>query len=340
MEQDCERETKESQEAIVEPTSLDILHGRDRTSTRHTGNRCFRALINFILKDHMALSTPAEKNSFVSAMVKCIKTSGGRFLRRQSDGGRWEEVDLRTVKEKVWHAFRDNEVKGKNLPQTREEGLLPVIRTYYISAELFDWKSMVANAESAERMITHEVIREPTDLDFLHGKDDFSIHHIGNRCFHAVIDYSFPQYMVLSNRFEKGKFLRAIVNSIYNSGGRFLHRRAQGGGWEEDDVRRANETVGRALRNVRKKPVILNGSSFINGSDLLRCYNTAYDFDWKGMVEIAQQRQLEMNNSSARAYDNVDGCDDISLDSDSFLDRLSSGDDFLFDSPGNVLCHE
>ena len=94
---------------------------------------------------------------------------------------------------------------------------MPVIRSYYILAELFDWKSIVANAESANRMSIHEVIREPTDSDILHSKDNFSIYHIGNRCFHAVISYSFPQYLVLPNRSEKGKFLSAIVNTIYNS---------------------------------------------------------------------------------------------------------------------------
>ena len=341
MEQDCERETKESQQAIVEPSSLDILHGRDRTSTQHTGNKCFRALIDFSLKDHMALSTESEKNKFVRVMVRCIQASGGRFLQRQSgDKRRWEEVDPKMAKEKVRHAFRDIEVKGKKLPKSREEGSSPVIRPYYISAALFDWKSIVANAESANRTSTHEVIREPTDLDILHGKDDFSIHHIGNLCFHTLIDYSFPQYFILSNRSAKGKFLSAIVNTINDSGGRFLHRREGGEGWEQDDVPKANETVGRALRNARKKPAVFYGPTLINGSDLLHRYNTEYDFDWRGMVEIAQRRQSEMNNSSASDNDNVDLDDDIrSISVSSFLWDFSR-DDIQLDTLSIVSFHE
>jgi hypothetical protein len=153
------------------------------------------------------------------------------------------------------------------------------------------------NAESADRTSPHEVILEPTDLDILHGRDDFSIHHIGNKCFHTVINCSLKYYMILKTRSEKSKFLSAIVDTIHSSEGRFLHR-LPSGGWEQDDAQKARQMVGQALRDTIKKPEIFKGSPLINAPGLLCYYKTAYDFDWRGMVEEAQRLQLEMKNSA------------------------------------------
>ena len=154
------------------------------------------------------------------------------------------------------------------------------------------------NAESADRTSPHEVILEPTDLDILHGRDDFSIHHIGNKCFHTVIGCSLKCYVDLKTRSEKSKFLSVIVDTIHSSEGRFLHRRVSGGGWEQDDAKKAKQKVGQALRDTIKKPGILKGSPLINAPELLCYYKTAYDFDWRGMVREAQRLKSEMKNSA------------------------------------------
>jgi hypothetical protein len=100
---------KKSQEAIEcyieEPTSLDILSGNDHVSICHPGNRCFRALVGFSSEEYKALSTLIEKNKFLNALVKSIRISGGRFLRRQPDDRKWEQVDLKETNKKVRHAF-------------------------------------------------------------------------------------------------------------------------------------------------------------------------------------------------------------------------------------------
>jgi hypothetical protein len=259
-----------------------------------------------------------EKNMFLNAIVKSIRISGGRFLRRQTNDMEWEQVDLKGTNKKVRHAFRDVVMRRRKRPKRQKGGLSPVIRRCYDTAGHFDWKSIVMNAESADRKSPHHIIWEPTDLDILHGRDDFSIHHVGNTCFRTVIGYSLEYYVILSSRSEKSEILSAIVDTIHNSGGRFLRRRLHGGGWEQDDVHKAEETVGQALRDVIKKPEkILNRSSLVDVSDLFDYYKTARNFDWKGMVEIAHRLQSETNNSSARAYVDVNWKDDMSSISDS-----------------------
>jgi hypothetical protein len=322
MELNCGRETKKSQEPIVEPTSLDILHGRHYL--RHTGNRCFRVLVGFSLKEYKALSTPTEKNKFLNAIVKSIQMSGGRFLRRKHDDGGWEEIDLKQAKVKVRHAFRDAMMMRMKRPKIQEEGLSPVIKPYYISAEHFDWKGIIVNAESADRTSPREVILEPTVLDILHGRDGFSVRHMGNKCFHTVIGYSLKRYLTLSTRSDKSKLISALVDTIHNSGGRFLQRRPGSGGWEQDDVQKAKKMVGQTLQNAMKKPKKPIGSSLITVSHLFCYYNTAYDFDWRGMV--AQCLQSEMKNSSARAHLDVSCEDDIISIPDLSVDWLDSGD--------------
>ena len=314
MEQNCGQETRKSQDLIVEPTSLDILQGRDRTSIRHTGNRCFRPLIYCSVAEYEALMTPTEKNKFFNAIVKSIQMSGGRFLRRQPDTKRWEEIDLKEAKEKVSHAYRDVMKMIRKRSKIREEDLSPAVRPYYISAEHFDWNGIVMNAESADKTSAHEVILEPTDLDILHGRDDFSIHHVGNKCFRTVIGCSLAYYVILKSRSDKSKFISAIVDIIHSSEGRFLHRRERGEGWEQDDIQTAKKMVGQALRDVFKKPEILNSSSLIHVPDLLYYYKTAYDFDWRGMIRRAQCLPSEMKNSSSESTDD-DWEDDISLGS-------------------------
>ena len=327
MKQSCGRETKMSQESIVEPSSLDILQGRERMSIHHTGNRCFRGLIECSVEEYKGLLTPTEKNKFLNAIVKSIQISGGRFLRRQSDAKSWEEIDLKEAKEKVSHAYRDVMSMKRKRSKIREEDLSPAIRPYYNAAEHFDWNGIVMNAESADRTSPHEVILEPTDLDILHGRDDFSIHHIGNKCFHTVIGCSLEYYVILKTRSEKSKFLSAIVDIINSSEGRFLHR-LPSGGWEEDDAQKARQMVGQALRDVIKKLEILNSSSLINVPDLLCYYKTAYDFDWRGMVEEAQRLQLGMNNSARENVD-VNWEEDISLGSNSSLNWLLLSSDIV-----------
>jgi hypothetical protein len=165
------------------------------------------------------------------------------------------------------------------------------------------------------------------DLDILRGRDDYSIRHVGNICFHTMIGYSLEHYAILMNRSEKREFLSVIVDAIHNSGGRFLRRRLHGGGWEQDDIYKAKATVGQALRDVSKKHQKKdNRSSLMDVFDLSCHYNTPYDFDWKGMVEKLQHLQSETKDSSARANVDVDCKDDVSSTSDLSLDCLLSLD--------------
>jgi hypothetical protein len=292
-------------EANDEPTSFDILCGKDSTSICHIGNRCFRALVGFGIEEFKALSSQTEKYNFTNSIIQSIRISGARFLRRQPNGRGWEQVDPKVTKEKVRHAFQDALIRRRKRPNIRKDDISPVIKPYYNTAGHFDWKGIVMNAESASRACPPplEVIYEPTNLDILHGRDDVSVRHIGNVCFRTVIGYSVVHYVILSTRLEKAEFLGAIVNAIHNSGGRFLHRRPHGRGWEQDDIHIAKQTVGSAFRTVIKKPKGLHNSSLIDESDIFRYYKTAYDFDWGGMVTEAQRLVSERKNPSASFTD-------------------------------------
>lgn len=107
---------------------------------------------------------------------------------------------------------------------THQEGSPPVIKPIFNGAGLFDWKGMVSKAQSDDRTSSHEVILEATEFDILHGRDDFSIHHIGNVCFRSMIGCSLQGYASLTTRLEKSEYLSAVVDTIHKSGGRFLQR--------------------------------------------------------------------------------------------------------------------
>jgi hypothetical protein len=288
-----------SQKKIDEPTNLDILCGKDQLSTCHPGNRCFRAMVGYSVEEYEALSDMRERDKFFFEIVKSIRISGGRFLRRQSYDTGWEQVDRKVIKQKVRQAFRDVVMRRRKRPKRLKEGSSPGIMTikpYYRSAGHFDWKGIVSHkldAESAERANPHNEICEPRDLDILHGRDDFSLYHVGNTCFRALIGCCVPHYVILRaqpDKSKKSEFFEAIANAIQNSGGRFLRRRLRGGGWEQDDARKARETVGQSLRfAVRTPEKMVRGSSLIDLAGLFGYYKSAYDFDWKGIVETAQR---------------------------------------------------
>lgn len=322
-----------TQEAIVEPTSLDILHGREYMCVSHIGNRCFRLLISFILEEYKALSTLTNKARFFNSIVKSIFISGGRFLRRNpGKRGSWEMSDFKKAEYKVWHSFRHFNMKRQ--PTRMEESLTQDIKHYFDSAEHFDWKGIVYFMINASALNPKKVINEPTSLDILRGREDFSIHHIGNICFHEMISNSVEHYVILTTRSEKSKFLSSLVHMINNSGGRFLHKQVHDGGglWEEDHFQEAKTMVGQALRDFIKKTMRLNGSLLLSVSD---AFCRSHHFDWKSMVEETQLLQSEINNCFAREEIDFNCCwgNNISCITDSTLREI------LF-SAGEIDCQQ
>ncbi len=84
----------------------DILFGRGKTVVEHPGNAWFRDFIDKTMKQYESC-TRMEKASIAEMIVNMVKDSGGRFLRAEDEGEKWEEVDDHTARKKVAHTFRN-----------------------------------------------------------------------------------------------------------------------------------------------------------------------------------------------------------------------------------------
>jgi len=212
-------DAKSPREPILEPTSLDILHGKDSGSRNHIGNKSFRALIRCdLIKDqYLQLSTQSEKSSFFTSLVHTIEASGGRFLSNDSSGRGWKQDAVKEAKDKVGQALRD--MKKKQLKTCQGNLESPLVSPFSISALDFDWRNIVGIVKNGLATKNNKTSMQketftPTDLDILHGHDDFAYSHIGNQCFRILILCSLDEYKALQTRPEKSQWLENIVHSI------------------------------------------------------------------------------------------------------------------------------
>lgn len=152
---------------------------------------------------------------------------------------------------------------------------------------------------------THVVVIQPTELDILYGRDDFSIHHIGNVSFRTLIACCLKEYSAIPNskRSSRGEFLTIIVCLIVTAGGRFLKRQHGNGNWEEVNTKAARQKVGQELRDMTGKPHILKNFTLIQSGCMKSHYGSARDFDWCGIVQACK---LEMEQT--REWDDDDKC--------------------------------
>ena len=102
---------------IHSPRDSDVLFGRGKFEWEHPGNEHMRALSNQYRQDYEKANR-REKTEITAGIVKIMKASGSRFLKRQSlDGGLkivWVEVNDEVARQKVSHVMRD----GKTAKRT------------------------------------------------------------------------------------------------------------------------------------------------------------------------------------------------------------------------------
>ena len=79
----------------------DILFGRGSDCWNHYGNKQFRFIVSKYQGKYHSMECRSEKVKLVAEIVKEIKSSGSRFLRRNTKSKVWEEVDRKTIIEKV-----------------------------------------------------------------------------------------------------------------------------------------------------------------------------------------------------------------------------------------------
>jgi len=92
----------------IGPNPEDVLLGRGKTVVEHPGNTRFRQMIErFMIQYEDA--PRLEKTCLAEIIVRMVKESSGRFMKRNEKGA-WEEVEDEIARKKVAHAFRNRRV--------------------------------------------------------------------------------------------------------------------------------------------------------------------------------------------------------------------------------------
>mmetsp|Transcript_19223 Transcript_19223/g.28440 ORF Transcript_19223/g.28440 Transcript_19223/m.28440 type:complete len:429 (+) Transcript_19223:203-1489(+) len=91
-------------------TSFDILLGKQKAVFNHSGNKKFRAIVNYNVPKYMDAFTKSCKTQLVRKIYEDMKQSGFRFLKKRKGDDSphsWEEIEESDAREKVSHALRD-----------------------------------------------------------------------------------------------------------------------------------------------------------------------------------------------------------------------------------------
>ena len=111
-----------SDEPIDSFRDQDVLSGRGGGTNAHPGNRHFRDLIN----EHRRSYLKARKNdkpAISRAIVKKVRDSGGRFLKKQ--GSYWVEIGDFAAREKTSQALRQRAPEMRQLMFQVDNGMTP-----------------------------------------------------------------------------------------------------------------------------------------------------------------------------------------------------------------------
>ena len=106
------RKQKEESEfdGITIPQRFDVLFGRGKGVTGHTGN----VRVGYLIEVHRNEYENADKMTktrIASSIVRMVHESNGRFLKKED--GVWVEVSDEVAREKVSHFFRNLRGRGK-----------------------------------------------------------------------------------------------------------------------------------------------------------------------------------------------------------------------------------
>jgi len=91
----------------------DVLCGRDGNSTKHPGNKRFRAIIQSYCERYQRSHKRSEKTALTLEVVSVVQEEGGRFLRFDDKLGCWVQVAHAHVHDKVSHALRSAKIPPK-----------------------------------------------------------------------------------------------------------------------------------------------------------------------------------------------------------------------------------
>ena len=114
--------SEEDAAALVSPdtvgtdtyTDNDVLSGRGGGTNIHPGNRNFRDLINLHRRAYLK-ARKNDKPAISRAIVKTIRASKGRFLKRDEKSGLWFEIGDDAAREKTSQALRQRAPEMRKL---------------------------------------------------------------------------------------------------------------------------------------------------------------------------------------------------------------------------------
>lgn len=92
----------------------DVLSGRGGGTNVHRGNRTFRNLINQHRREYLK-AKKNDKPVISKAIVKAIRDSGGRFLKKDSKSNLWFEIGDTLAREKTSQALRQRASKMRKI---------------------------------------------------------------------------------------------------------------------------------------------------------------------------------------------------------------------------------
>ena len=122
-----ENERREKQAPrILAPSRLDILLGRGKPMQNWCGNlQLATIIVDNAVRRNADMNRRGAKNDLSHDIVKVVKGSGGRFLKREKGALEWVEVDDIIAREKVNNGFRNQRqfLTKTTSGQTRKAGL-------------------------------------------------------------------------------------------------------------------------------------------------------------------------------------------------------------------------
>jgi hypothetical protein len=103
-----------SNEPIQTVNENDVLSGRGGATNIHSGNRNFRDLINCHRKPYLQ-ARKNDKPAISRAIVRAIRESGGRFLKKPPKSNLWYEIGDDAAREKASQALRQRAPEMRKL---------------------------------------------------------------------------------------------------------------------------------------------------------------------------------------------------------------------------------
>lgn len=101
--------------------------------------------------------------------------------------------------------------------------------------------------------VHHECCEQVKKQDVLLGRGKCNFKHCGNIAYRMLIDTRLEKYIASDSRSEKTHMVVEVVESIFESGGRFLKQDVSlGDGWFVVDKKTAREKVGHSFRDAIK----------------------------------------------------------------------------------------